>query len=180
MTTTNKKDLTILGIDPGLTGACAVISIGYGGFKLLDVADIVSFYPTPGKSKRRELDVHETVTAIRALKEKHAPHLCAIEYQQAFPGQGVSSTFKLGMCYGVLMGALKTMGMSYTTYRPTIWKTEIVGAKCSKIESIAKCRELMDCGELIIKSMHHNRAEAALVGVYSARNTLKRLRNRSS
>jgi hypothetical protein len=72
-----------LGIDPGLSGALAVIETVNGLPTLVDVIDM----PVIGKGRKARVDVLAAVDWIR----NHAPSTCYLERAQAMPRQGSSS-----------------------------------------------------------------------------------------
>lgn len=47
--------------------------------------------------------------------------ICYIEKQQAFPGQGVVSTFKLGYGYGIVTGTIEALNIPTIHIRPKQW-----------------------------------------------------------
>jgi hypothetical protein len=101
-----------VGIDPGLNGGLAVI-----------YPDEVLVFPTPvTDGKKREYLEQEMSRLIPALNGTRA----AIEYQQAMPKQGVSSTFQTGMGYGLWRGILAALGISYVIVKPQEWR-KVVG-----------------------------------------------------
>jgi hypothetical protein len=80
----------ILGVDPGITGALAVLA----GDQLEGCWDI----PIAGG----EIDPDELLRIIRAAKAD----LAIIERASSRPGQGVSSTFRYGQAFGMLRMAV--------------------------------------------------------------------------
>jgi len=108
----------IIGIDPGASGGAAVIHGTTGSVETIRLtetaADIVAF-----------------LDAIRASGDCFA-HL---ERVNAFPGQGVSSSFKFGMSYGRCQGWLDALGIPYDLVTPQTWQKGLRIAKRGKVES---------------------------------------------
>jgi hypothetical protein len=107
------------GIDPGKDGALCV----------LDSKRIIFSTKTPvvrvGKGSKREYDV----PAMLELLKKFSFDIVLIEKQQAFPGQGVSSTFSTGFGYGLWVGLLCAAQIPYEEVRPASWsRTMLAGA----------------------------------------------------
>ena len=73
---------SILGIDPGLTGALQLFWRD-GQWTLLDM-------PVVSNGKRNELNGPEICRWLR----EHAPHHAFLEFASARPGQGVTSMFR--------------------------------------------------------------------------------------
>ena len=86
-----------LGIDPGHSGALAVVEIIGGVAALIDALDM----PVAGTNAKARVD------AIAAAEwiTQHAPSAAFVERAQAFPGQGASS----GFLYGRAAGAIETV-----------------------------------------------------------------------
>jgi Holliday junction resolvasome RuvABC endonuclease subunit len=78
----------IIGIDPGLTGAIAATA----GETLLWAEDM----PAAGG--------RIAIPLLRQIIESDPPTLIAVEHVHSMPKQGVSSTFKFGVAYGVALG----------------------------------------------------------------------------
>lgn len=122
----------ICGIDPGLTGGISFVN-----------GESVYAYRTPiyKNGKKRYLDL----VAVAKLFETHNPELVIIEKQQAMPGQGVSSTFKTGMNYGIYLGMLATMGVAFEEVSPRKWKNDLK-VPANKDEARKRATELLPQG----------------------------------
>jgi hypothetical protein len=72
--------MKVLGVDCGLAGGLALLSIEDGISQLLDAIDV----PTIGLDARRRVDPH----AVQNWVLQHGPELAAIERSQAYPAQG--------------------------------------------------------------------------------------------
>lgn len=79
----------VLGIDPGWSGGAALL--GEDG----NLIDVQSF------ARMTEADIIDAVTVMIHTAGSCA---CYLEKVNAFPGQGVCSSFKFGMIYGLLRG----------------------------------------------------------------------------
>jgi crossover junction endodeoxyribonuclease RuvC len=152
---------SILGIDPGLTtGALALCRDGQ--WTLLDM-------PIAGDAKRHEINGPELCRWLR----EHAPDYAFIEYAAARPGQGVSSMFRFGCCYGALKMALAACGVPYTTVAPTKWKPAVGILRGADKES-ARLRALElfpDQAANLMRRKDHARADAMLLAFYGLHNS---------
>lgn len=101
-----------IGIDPGCSGAIAVLD--KGGY-LLDCMLMPTF--KDGKSSR----VNASALA-RFLAEYDAATMAFVERVGAMPGQGVSSMFGFGHSAGVIEGALAAQLIPYKLVTPQAWK----------------------------------------------------------
>lgn len=104
-----------IGIDPGLQGGIAILE-----------DNNVTLYPMPLIG-----DKDYDVQAIKDIFHSNADaDLCGVERQQSMPGQGLSSTFKTGMGFGILLGVLSALGLRYEVVPPQTWQRRLfVGLK---------------------------------------------------
>lgn len=114
-----KKNRIIIGIDPGASGAIAVISsYSIETFNLSNTeSDIADFlYKVIGEVEDSNI-------------------FCIIEKVWAFPGQGVSSSFKFGVSYGFMRGMLIALSIPFEETIPRTWQKEFVVPRNKKNES---------------------------------------------
>jgi hypothetical protein len=95
-----------IGIDPGKSGAVAIISIG-------------SVYAVPFGDDSIALTIKEAVE-LYDIQDDNV--FCYIESVHAFPGQGVSSAFAFGRAFGEALGALDSLGVPYKLVSPQAWQ----------------------------------------------------------
>lgn len=102
-------ELVVAGIDPGKTGALAIIG------SVVEVWDL----PWIGK----DLDIQMIASWLKPYRENAALSLhMAIESQQGLRGQGITSINTLMFGYGQLVGFCLGAGIPLTTVRPMEWK----------------------------------------------------------
>jgi crossover junction endodeoxyribonuclease RuvC len=154
--------MRFIGIDPGLDGAAAMIS---------DAGAVLSVFDTPtllvGKGGKRDYDLR----TMRAWLGAFSPWDCdvAIEHQQAFPGQGVTSMFSLGRGYGLWLGLLAGLGMSYSPISPVRWRKAMLdGMPKGKDTGRLRAMQLFPQASLSRKR-DHGRADALLLAEYFRR-----------
>ncbi len=99
--------MVISAIDPGATGAIAVIDTEI---------DLSFVHDMPIVDK--EINIPAVVEILEPLVDP----IVIIEVQQSFPRQGVASTFTTGKRYGVLLGIIGTLGLECILVRPATWK----------------------------------------------------------
>jgi crossover junction endodeoxyribonuclease RuvC len=106
----------IVGIDPGLSGALFFLdpSAPESG----EAIDMPVHNLARGGKNKRELDV---VGLIRILATHHLTH-AFVEQVGSMPGQGVSSVFAFGKCYGIILGVLAARSIPLTLVAPVRWK----------------------------------------------------------
>lgn len=153
--------MIIVGIDPGLTGAVAVLDV-LG--KLVHVWDM----PTveKGGKTRVKREVH-AVGLASLLRGVSAGQAC-VESVASMSSQGVAGVFSLGDTFGTIRGVCGAMQIPLTRVTPQAWKKGMGVGKDKE-----KCRELAIelSGEtgLFKRKKDHNRAEAYLIALYHDR-----------
>ncbi|MBB6254110.1 hypothetical protein [Nitrospirillum iridis] len=149
----------VIGIDPGLSGAIAVLSP--------DGALVVHDMPTH-RLTRTELDLPALAHIFDGLAKEAAP-VAFLERVGAMPGQGVSSMFKFGTCFGALQGLLAAHFIPVTLVTPQSWK-RAMGCPAGKDAARARASQLLprQAGLWPLKK-HDGRAEAALIALYGQR-----------
>jgi crossover junction endodeoxyribonuclease RuvC len=159
--------MNYLGVDPGKGGAAALLKPG---------GDPIFWnVPTVKVGGRNEYDV-AGMARIVAKVLAEGPARAAVEHQQAFPGQGVASSFSTGVGFGIWLGLLASARIPYVTVRPATWKRRmgvpaVKGDKQKKGAAIATAlarfpgvdfRRTERC-----RGPDHNRAEAALLAAWA-------------
>lgn len=102
-----------IGIDPGVTGAVAVLR---DGIEPIDVIDM----PTVGRGAKGRQTVN--AAALADFLRPYADGVAAIEQVSAMPGQGVSSTFRFGESFGAAQGVLAALRIRTLRPTPQTWK----------------------------------------------------------
>jgi len=143
--------MNVAGIDPGLTGAVAVINSVDNS--IVDVCN------TPTTNK--EIDV---VALMDILQDWGVGHVY-LEKAQAMPKQGVVSMFTYGVGYGMIRGALAAAKIPYTLIHPATWKRVMCkDLEKGKAAGIVRAKQLYP--ELRLKNSEHGKADAILLAVY--------------
>jgi hypothetical protein len=146
----------LVGIDPGLTGAVAVLAPD-GTLEALYDVPTLSLKTTRGR--KQEYDIPGMVQLLRPYVGSQV-HII-VETAQAMPGQGVRSTFGTGVGYGVWLGILAALALPYTSVRPGTWKKALTLGK-DKEQARARAIQLFPQADLRRKR-DHGRAEALLL-----------------
>jgi crossover junction endodeoxyribonuclease RuvC len=151
-----------IGIDPGLTGAVAVITDE--GVEVFDTPTV--------KVKREEYLEAEMVDTIRGIQSACPPPAFAvIEGQQAMPGQGLSSALRLGLGWGLWRMALSALSIPYEHVTPAKWKRNMgIPGGADKDASRLMAQQLFPTlvSELKRKK-DHGRADAVLLAEWLRR-----------
>lgn len=152
------KRLT-LGIDPGLSGAVAIIEAGH--VVCLDDLPTVQF-----SNARIKYRVDGSLLA--ALLKPYAPdiRLAVVERVSARPGEAASGAFCFGYTSGCIMGVLGALGIPVTQPTPVKWKRAMLLGS-DKDLSRARAIELFpEAAVRLARKKDHDRAEALLLAYW--------------
>ena len=108
----------VIGIDPGFSG----------GICILDTkGNIVEVFlmPTLKLKSKTGTKLEYDLRKIAGLFELYPPKMVGLEIQQAFPGQGSVSMFKIGRGFGLLEGMLVGLKAPYTLIKPRSWQSKM-------------------------------------------------------
>jgi hypothetical protein len=169
----------ILGCDPGVHGALA----GFIDGQLLYLADLPNekiSKPRKGKAIRHliggatetnsfELDMPALMQLFRGML-RGRPATMLIEEVHPWPGQGSLSSAKLVKAAAQVRTLAETLGVQCIPIEPGRWKTKL-GLNKDKGRSCAVAAQQFPhfAAAFKRKSQDHNRAEAALIGLYGVR-----------
>ena len=88
--------MIIIGIDPGLSGAIAILEDN----KVLGIFDMPVM--AEGKKNKRQLNSSQLVNIITDNTDKTKEIAVIVEQVNAMPGQGVTSMFNFGQTFGAI------------------------------------------------------------------------------
>ena len=153
------------GLDPGLSGAIAVIE----GSKV-----VTCIMPTIPLGKKRVLD---NLTLSNFFMGYDPANCYAIlEEQHAMPKQGVTSMFSIGYGFGTLKQCLVDFGIPHEVVRAQIWQKEfgISGRKGNtKAQALQICQNLFPGLNLLAtersKKPHEGIVDAVLIAEFAKR-----------
>lgn len=131
-----------LGIDPGLSGALALLD-PHG--KLVDVQDMPTMIRGSGKGRtKHQVNASALSKIIRFMScaasvSERMPISAVVEHVSAMPGQGVSSMFSMGDSFGVIRGVLAALEIPMETVHPRRWKKQarLLGAEKDAARTVA-------------------------------------------
>jgi crossover junction endodeoxyribonuclease RuvC len=147
-----------LGIDPGMSGALAIVEMVNDVPMLIDVDDM----PTAGSNAKMRVDAIAAAEWIRG----HAPSVAYVERAQAFPGQGASSTFAYGRSVGAIETVIALCRVPLVLVEASAWKRKLCLRGKDKEQARQRALQLFPKQHaLFAKKKHHGRAEAALIAV---------------
>lgn len=148
------KDKAFIGVDPGKTGAAAIIT-SEGNQEVFDY---------PG-------DPSGIVERFREWTLTYEIIMAALEKVGARPGQGVVSMFTFGRNLGAWEGIITAFSIPFMMPTPRQWQTGIIDPKAGtdpKTRSLNTARRLFPNAELSRKK-DHGRADALLLAWWAKR-----------
>ena len=157
---------TIVGIDPGQSGAIAILHDG----RVVGVHDMPCSARLHGKGQ--QVDAAALAAIIRSVMvgengQGWAETTAVLESVSAMPGQGVSSTFRFGESLGVVLGVLGALGVSIQWVTPQRWKKAagLLGKDKDASRTLALQRFPEVADKLRLKK-HGGRSDAICIAVY--------------
>jgi crossover junction endodeoxyribonuclease RuvC len=150
-----------LGVDPGLTGAMALVDAS-GAFH--SVEDI----PVMARGKGRVKHEVDPAGLARLLRPHAASiKLAVVEQVSSMPGQGVASVFSMGHSLGCIVGVLQALGVPLRLVPASVWKRK-AGVSADKNLARSEAIRLWP-GAPLDRVKDHNRAEALLLARHGLR-----------
>lgn len=156
--------MILLGIDPGLDGAIAMLA----GDELF-IADMPTLTIERNGAARRDVDLHALLGIFRDAAQRGA--VAWVEQVGARPTDGSAQAFTFGKGYGAILMGLAACAVPVNYAAPAVWKRALSVTK-EKDSSRARASELMPNHAGLWKlKKHDGRAEAALIAEYGRRKT---------
>ena len=148
--------MLILGVDPGLSGAVAILDQG---------GDIVSVTDLPviRDLKLAWINGSEFQSIVLGALQGRTAR-AVVERVSSMPRQGVASSFQFGVGFGSILSVLQTLRVSIEFVTPAVWKKSY-GLSKDKHSSLHKARLMYPAAELHL-AKHDGRAEALLIARY--------------
>ena len=160
--------MKIIGIDPGLSGAIAV----------LDNNKVLKIYDMPvmaeGKKNKRQLNSAQLVNIIKENIKNYEEINVVVEQVNAMPGQGVTSMFNFGQTFGAIKGVCAALNLPIFFIRPSKWKKYFELINSSKDSSRTKAIEMYpSIANQLSKKKDVNKSDAILIARFFSDTRLK-------
>ena len=153
--------MRIIGIDPGLSGAIAVLD----DFKIFEIYDMPIM--SEGKKNKNQLNRAQLVKILKNNFKNNEELFVIVEQVNAMPGQGVTSMFNFGQTFGAIKGICASLNLPIYYVRPSKWKKHFELINASKDASRTKVIEMYpSLSERFKKKKDVNRADAVLIARY--------------
>lgn len=185
MTNKNQRRF-IMGVDPGLSGAVALLDIHSPtfvnkspSFELMGVWDMPTHDIKVGLSTKKKIDLHKLSILIGLNAKQTAVAL--IEEVGVMSGEeGRVSMFNFGYSAGAIAGIISSSLIPIQMIKPSVWKSA-VGLSSNKSDSREMAIKLFPShASSFRRVMDDGRAEAAILAWYAARHILKHIKSENS
>ena len=152
--------MRIIGIDPGLSGAVAVLD----DLKIFDLFDMPIM--SEGKKNKNQLNSAQLVDIMKKHILSNVTYVI-VEQVSAMPGQGVTSMFNFGQTFGAIKGICASLNLPIFYVRPAKWKKHFDLINASKDASRTKVIEMYpSISDRLRKKKDVNKADAILIARY--------------
>ncbi|CAH1427249.1 unnamed protein product [Lactuca virosa] len=165
--TSNSRSQWVIGIDPDVSGALAVLKTDDLGYSA-QVYDSPNVKVVVGNRVRRRLDANAMVELLRSFNIPVGT-TAYIEQSIPFPGDGKQGWWSGGFNYGLWIGVLVASQVSVVPVPSMRWKSEfkLSGNGSTKDNSRAlACTLFPQISSSLRRKKDHGRAEALLIAAY--------------
>ena len=153
--------MKIIGIDPGLSGAIAIIENN----TVLGIFDMPVM--AEGKKNKRQLNSALLVNLLKENIINNEDVAVVVEQVNAMPGQGVTSMFNFGQSFGILKGVCSAMRLPMFFVRPAKWKKYYNLINSEKDASRTRAIEIFpNFSSQLSKKKDSNKADAILIASF--------------
>ena len=160
--------MKIIGIDPGLSGAIAVLQDN----KVEEIFDVPVM--TDGKKNKRQLNSAQLVKLLKDNIKDNEEIAIVVEQVNAMPGQGVTSMFNFGQTFGAIKGICAALNLPIFFVRPAKWKKHFDLIKSSKDASRTKAIEMYpSISDKLSKKKDVNKSDAILIARFYSETRFK-------
>ncbi len=163
--------MKIIGIDPGLSGAIAVLQNN----KVLNIFEMPVM--AEGKKNKRQLNSALLVELLNNQISKGEEVSVVVEQVNAMPGQGVTSMFNFGQTFGAIKGICAALGLPIFFVRPSKWKKHFELINSSKDSSRTKAIEMYPLlSKDLAKKKDVNKSDAILIARFYSETRFKEIK----
>jgi crossover junction endodeoxyribonuclease RuvC len=155
----------VIGIDPGATGALALLS---PDGRLVEVRDMPVHEVTIAGKKRKRVDLHQLAALLGSWDLAYGPR-AFIEEVHSTPNDGHIQAFAFGMAFCAPQAMCAAIGVPFQLTRPPEWKAhhKLIGKDKDDSRRLAS-QLLPAAASNWARKMDDGRAEAALLALYGA------------
>lgn len=149
---------TIIGIDPGVSGAVVMVSDSDKSQPWVLAEDM----PTIEVRGRRHVDCHKLVRLLRS-GFPYKPDMVVLEHVQGVQGTGATSAFSFGRSFGLIEGVVSALGYPLTLVRPQLWTKDLALSRDKGARRLVASNLWPANADLFGRVKDDGRADAALL-----------------
>lgn len=153
--------MNIAGIDPGLSGALAILDCYNCKLHLWDTPTITV---RVGDRNRKRCDPEGYLYAL----QQHEIHSAALEKVHSTPNDGHTGAFTFGKTTGITIGLLTALEISFVETTPAKWKHDLRVPADKNAARHRASQIFPNCEQAWARAMDDGRAEAALIALHHA------------
>lgn len=151
---------TVLGIDPGTTGALCLYDPKED--HIMGVWDIPNMERMYGKGQ--QVDGEKLYELLVKICDSQT--VIYIESVGAMPKQGVTSSFNFGHTVGTIYGIVSTLTLPFFYIHPMTWKKKFSAVGTGKYAIMDMIKSVYPESEKYLKlKKHHNRSDAIAIAI---------------
>ena len=155
-----------IGIDPGITGAFALVQYDADGtIKLQEVFDLPTVTKAANGRSKQEVNLPALANMLRQITDVPFPARfdVFIEDVHAMPGQGVTSMFRFGHVAGAIEGIVAALALPVHKISPKTWQGLVRVQKSPDAGRLRAGQMFPLQADWFARKKDHNRADAALI-----------------
>ncbi len=133
------NELSFIGIDPGQSGAIAVID---------NLQNIILLEDWPGDEVAAAVIIRMLLSCVSTGKVPSV-FKAALEKVHSMPKQGVASSFKFGTNFGIWKGILASFRIPFHEPTPQAWQKGVLKKAQDKKPALAAARRIWPNAELV-------------------------------
>lgn len=163
--------ICFIGIDPGLSGALALIT-DKAEFK--DLIDIPIMAKSKGTGRVKNCvnakGVYDIINRWKLIHKKEE-FVVYMENVSSRPGDGAAGAFSFGDTFGTLKAVCACSGLNLNLVTPAAWKGYYKLPSADKeVARAFAISQFPSASEYLQRKKDHDRAEALLIALYGLRN----------
>ena len=148
----------IIGIDPGATGAIAIVSLTGSALGTFDIPSTAE-----GSGSKQQCNAYLLADLFTSICKEHNVLLVVLEHVSAMPKQGVTSSFNFGMNYGIVKGVIGAFKLPLRLVRPSVWKKQASLGRDKELARQKAISQWPTMTDRLRRKLDADRAEALLI-----------------
>jgi len=152
-----------IGIDPGATGALAILADGR-------CTALYDMPVMPGAVRGMQVNTRALAAILRGVLHQYqgAFPFAVLEEVAAMPGNGRSSMFSFGKSYGAVIGVLGALDIGIVPANPAVWKKHMhLSGKEKDVARTVAIERFPNVADQLAHKKDIGRADALLIALWA-------------